>query len=100
MVQLWRVCTVFFPPSLPGRGRLSRRVQRRYGATVARLHRIFLTLFVCLCANPAARGTAGGPKRLFLRNAPRGSAEGTGQATPHLQTAGSVSRALIMRAVY
>src|SRR5229473_5752359 len=40
---------------------------RRYGATVAHLLRIFLTLFVCLCANPAARGTAGDHKGLCWR---------------------------------
>ena len=32
----------YFFPSLPGRERLPRRVQRRYGATVAHLRRIFL----------------------------------------------------------
>src|SRR6266851_5756175 len=33
MVQLWRVCAVFFWffPGLPGRGWLPRRAQRRYG---------------------------------------------------------------------
>src|SRR5260370_5595969 len=43
MVQLWRVCAVFFLffPGSPGRGRLPRRAHRRYGATVARLRRIF-----------------------------------------------------------
>ena len=42
-VQLWRICAAFFGvfPALAGRGWLPRRAQRRYGATVARLRRIF-----------------------------------------------------------
>src|SRR5260370_31703050 len=42
--EIWCNCGAFAPyffPSLPGRGRLPRRAHRRYGATVARLRRIF-----------------------------------------------------------
>src|SRR5260370_40614159 len=47
--EIWCNCGAFAPyffPSLPGRGRLPRRAYRRYGATVARLRRIFFLRFL------------------------------------------------------